>query len=389
MAYHAGRSSPSKLLAALPSAFVLAACAVSFDGYELDDDAGNVAGASGAGGDGAGGSTGGTGGGSVGGSEGVGGTIGTGAAGGAAGMGGSGASVGSGGSGGTGASGAGGSGGSAAAGGAGGGSGGAGATGGASGGAGGTGGAGGGGTGGSGGSGGSVSCPSAMQQVPSAGGGVYCIDQTEVTNAQYGEFLANPPAVGSQIAACSWNTSFAPATSTNCAAPLPYDPINRSNYPVSCVDWCDAYAYCEAAGKRLCGRPGGGPTPVSGLNAAASSEWYNACSMGGSRSFPYGNLYVGDRCNGVDYPSTATIPVQSAAQCQGGYPLIYDMSGNVREWENGCSGSSGASDSCAERGGSYLDDQTTPPQTLQCGSAPLAPRSDRSRLRGFRCCSDG
>ena len=77
------------------------------------------------------------------------------------------------------------------------------------------------------------------------------------------------------------------------------------------------------------------------------------------------------------------------ALCQGGYQLLYDMSGNVREWENACSGS-GASASCAQRGGSYLDPEDPPPlTTLECSSVAPVRRDTRDRLIGFRCCWDG
>jgi formylglycine-generating enzyme required for sulfatase activity len=226
-----------------------------------------------------------------------------------------------------------------------------------------------------------------MIAVPKPGGGSYCIDQTEVTNQQYSAFL--PVAPTTQIADCSWNTSFVPATSSTCAAPLPYDPVNRPNHPVSCIDWCDAYAYCQVAGRRLCGAIAGGAVPVASAADANQSQWFRACSNAGTRRYPYGNLYQGQSCNGLDGPSPTTVPVASMSLCQGGYQFLYDMSGNVREWENACSGT-GATGTCAQRGGSYLDPDSTPPSTtLECSSVAPIRRDTRDRLIGFRCCLDG
>jgi formylglycine-generating enzyme required for sulfatase activity len=138
----------------------------------------------------------------------------------------------------------------------------------------------------------------------------YCIDQTEVTNAQYGAFLPTAPAT--QIPECSWNTSFAPQTAaTTCVSPLPYDPVNRASYPVSCVDWCDAYAYCVAAGKRLCGAIGGGAVAAASTTDANQSQWYRACSAAGARRYPYGNQYQPMHCQGVDGAAVATVAVAS------------------------------------------------------------------------------
>ena len=48
--------------------------------------------------------------------------------------------------------------------------------------------------------------------------------------------------------------------------------------------------------------------------------------------------------------------------CAGkGYDGLYDMSGNVAEREDPCTGTSGATDSCLQRGGSYLDFERTKP----------------------------
>jgi hypothetical protein len=53
-----------------------------------------------------------------------------------------------------------------------------------------------------------------------------------------------------------------------------------------CVDWCDAHAYCKPVGKRLCGKIGGGPNLYADYASASSSEWYRACSSGGSFTYP-------------------------------------------------------------------------------------------------------
>jgi formylglycine-generating enzyme required for sulfatase activity len=230
-----------------------------------------------------------------------------------------------------------------------------------------------------------------LVEIPRAAG-FFCIDRSEVTNSDYGLFLASNPSTASQGAACAWNTSFSPETGPDCAS-TNYDPTNRAKTPVDCIDWCDAAKYCEWAGKHLCGAIGGGANLPAAFADPGKSEWYSACSHAGDFDFPYGDSFQIDACIGVDSPQTRAAPVPTAS-CQGGYEGVYDMSGNLAEWEDSCSASAGASDLCANRGGSYLSSDTAFP-SLRCNSnlsgnpkSKTSRRDLRSQEVGFRCCYD-
>ena len=71
----------------------------------------------------------------------------------------------------------------------------------------------------------------------------------------------------------------------------------KDTFPVISVNWCDAYAYCKWAGKALCGKIGGGPNLPADANYAPADAWYNACSEGGTRAYPYGATYDAAACN--------------------------------------------------------------------------------------------
>jgi formylglycine-generating enzyme required for sulfatase activity len=259
------------------------------------------------------------------------------------------------------------------------------------------------GSGGGGGSGGTPpkTCPidlkgPLMVEVPKPGGGSYCIDRTEVTNKHYSDFLAASPAVN-QNGVCSWNNSYQPDVSAACAiGEGVYDPVGHPQQPVACIDWCDAKRYCEWAGKRLCGKFGGGNNPTASFADANASEWYRACSKAGTLKFPYGNTYQGSACAGLDGSGSHPSNVTSKVACIGGYDGLYDMSGNVAEWEDSCNGSAGQADGCAIRGGSINDADIATP-TVACNSAPIngtlsapitATRGTRDELIGVRCCLD-
>jgi formylglycine-generating enzyme len=239
--------------------------------------------------------------------------------------------------------------------------------------------------------------------------GTYCIDHTEVTNKQYADFLATNPDIGSQPTFCSWNTSFAPETlagTDNCPnVATIYDLQNHAQNPVACIDWCDARKYCESVGKRLCGAFGGGAVAAGSGSDAKKDEWYAACSAGGSLAFPYGNTFQPQSCNTLDYGATGSVRGGLLGSCVGPGPIydfIYDMSGNVAEWEDSCAGVSGANDTCYARGGYWNSWNPNPPTATQssaaCNATPTVlgsgsgvplTRSRRSREIGFRCCFDG
>ncbi len=220
-----------------------------------------------------------------------------------------------------------------------------------------------------------------------AGSLTYCVDSTEVTNGQYAEFLAAitaSPGIVTLGHGCPVEmTNFTP---TDPMAVNPVWPTDATNYPVVHVDWCDAYAYCAWAGKRLCGQIGGGslqsePSPVP-PSTETVSQWLNACTAGGMNDYPYGGTFERSFCEGASAGGAIT-PVESNRQCVGGYPGIYDMSGNVWEWLDACR-SDAFNDFCSSFGGGF----DSPDTSLSCLSQRWWTRTAGAADLGFRCCED-
>jgi formylglycine-generating enzyme required for sulfatase activity len=225
-------------------------------------------------------------------------------------------------------------------------------------------------------------CPNGMIDT----GGGFCIDAMEVTQASYAAFLATAPAP--LAGACSGNATYVP-TAVFIGQHCRYDPVANATEPIVCIDWCDAKAYCAWAGKRLCGKRGGGAVPEDKQIDPAIDEWYFACSLGGARVYPYGLTFTSGACHAPGAPSTP-VAVGSKPACVGGLPGLHDMSGNVLEWEDSCSGNTDGNDRCRIRGGSWFFPSAT---DLRCDAIPNAPndgyhpkRSDAFDDTGFRCC---
>lgn len=214
----------------------------------------------------------------------------------------------------------------------------------------------------------------------------YCMDATEVTREQYREFLGQATAPGDDVE-CEWNSSFEPSlagTPTEDGEGCELDET-RPGYPVACVDWCDAQAYCRWAGKRLCGGTGGARLSLDGAiddgsNEAAADEWFNACAGGEYHVYPYGDLHRDGICRDAGDASLGTWPVKSST-CQGKASGVYDLVGNVQEWENACG--AGIAEFCAVRGGAYSSTGSCP----KSAGAAIDNRSQKLTI-GIRCCAD-
>jgi hypothetical protein len=228
-------------------------------------------------------------------------------------------------------------------------------------------------------------CPTGMVIATAAGGSPFCIDATEVSYGQYGAFYSANPPTSSQPAGCAWNVSWTPA------AQWPQPPSN-SNNPVAYVNWCQADGYCRYEGRHLCGRVGGGPVAQASFADPAVDQWFSACSAQGTNCpatpgagcYPYGGAFNSTLCNGA---GSGAESFQLLLSCEGGAPGLLEMSGNVAEWEDSCSATSGATDGCAVRGGSYLDNAAG----LRCDSGSTTgpvtqPRNYAGPDVGFRCC---
>lgn len=227
----------------------------------------------------------------------------------------------------------------------------------------------------------------------------FSIDVTEVTQRQYALWLRTTGAtdLATQDASlCAWNDSFEPNSERSCTQGTDTKACigpNCGNYPQTCVDWCDAYAYCLAVGKRLCGRIGGGHNVYDdpALAETGSSQWYAACSSGGLHEYPYGDVYQPSYCNTYDYWVQPTeyrmLPVRWLETCQASAPFagVFDLSGNVWEWEDACRVDTNTmARFCKRRGGDFSETTDLVGCSLQ---RELAMQQSNPRL-GFRCCSE-
>jgi formylglycine-generating enzyme len=207
----------------------------------------------------------------------------------------------------------------------------------------------------------------------------YCIDSTEVTRAQYKAWLDTSPSTSGQIAECSWNTNYTPTSD--------WPPTDKLNYPVVYVNWCDAYAYCKAVGKRLCGKIGGGANDYRDFNDATKSQWFSACSSGGTNRYPYGNEFNPTTCNSREAGYLSPLAVKFLTNCQPSAPYagVYDLSGNIAEWEDSCEGDL-KHQYCHLRGGAYCPHLNLKQDS--CGRVPYGSNRNNSDPHyGFRCCS--
>lgn len=122
----------------------------------------------------------------------------------------------------------------------------------------------------------------------------YAIDTYEVSNADYRAFMK----------------------ATQYAAPAYWDDprLNKPDQPVVGVNWYDANAYCEWAGKRL-------PT---------EAEWEHAAEGPHGSHFPWGHDIEPTRANYGQHVGKTT-PVDSYPDGVSRFG-VYNMAGNVFEW---------------------------------------------------------
>jgi len=174
----------------------------------------------------------------------------------------------------------------------------------------------------------------------------FSIDKTEVTVSAYQNCV--------NAGRCSEpGTGIFGAGSCNWGAPV------REQHPINCVDWHQALAYCEWAGKRL-------PT---------EAEWEKAARGTDGRKYPWGN--GAPSCDKAIFSGCGSGTQAVGDRSSGASPYgALDMSGNVYEWTAG-----EYAEGHSLRGGSWHYDPGGARASYRAGVVP----GTRYPGIGFRC----
>ena len=250
-----------------------------------------------------------------------------------------------------------------------------------------------------------------MVLIPVPDGAPYCIDERLTAYGDYAEFLAakgqdysgQPPECESNkdYEPVMWveETAFGDPTRTFCG---PSMADANPDHAVRCIDFCDAFAYCSWAGKRLCGLRGSAGNEIFKFQATTiqesndfffgrvltvENESYNVCTQGGTTEYPYGDAERPGACLDdarVEAMGEDANAVRDTAgnECRGSQPpfdQVYDTVGSLGYWLNICS-PSGLH--CFVHGGVKRDDYQ-----CRCLTTRIAYDSGVFQA-GVRCCAD-
>lgn len=209
-----------------------------------------------------------------------------------------------------------------------------------------------------------------------------CMDETEVTNAQYAVYWANRTSDEVRPNYCA---NIVPQQG-NGQQGLQCASQQGPLLPAACVTWCDAWAYCVWAGKRLCAGVGGHSVPFASREGQ-SDEWMRVCTAGGTQNFPTGSTWDANAgCHTTDDKPTGPVPAAVGCAGPGG---VKHLSGNVGEWLDICdeTNPTPATALCAV-GGETWGYRAPNMAAGQCTAVDNDVRNQIFPDLGFRCCAN-
>jgi len=146
----------------------------------------------------------------------------------------------------------------------------------------------------------------------------FWLDKTEVTNEQYGKFVAWMKRTGDHSKCFKEEPAgkdHTPLRWTDEASMSMRGMRTGPKQPVVGVDWYDAYAYAAWASKRL-------PT---------EAQWEKAARGTDGRRYPWGDDWDGSKCNSSESGKRIAVDVGSYPEGRSPHGCL-DMAGNVWEW---------------------------------------------------------